>query len=151
MSKIIKEELDNLSELIRQAYDLIHSEEDIDHVFKKDIKQRLYGKHPKCFLKLMPIGQDIEPYLLPICNRAGIGDKRVIKASCMIVQKLMSQENPMFDINSLQGVLNQLQHKETTLSQRIPKPSDMAARKGHVSRMFNNIKSYLDLIKTGDV
>jgi len=153
MKKNLKEELSNVSELIRQAYNLINPEEEnhMHNLFRKDIKQRMYGQHPKCFLKLLPIGQDTSEYLMPMCNRGGFEDFRVIHISMSIIQHLMDQQNSKFDVNSLQSALDQLQHKHNTLSQTVPKPQTMAARKAHVTRMFNNIKGYLDMIKSGEI
>jgi len=147
----LKEEFEQLSELIRKANDLINPEDSLAYLLKKDVRDRLAGEKPKCFLKLLPIGRDTSPYLLPICNRAGIEDPKVIAVSLKIVQKFMEEENPKFDINVLQSILNQLNHRNNVLLKTVPKPATAAARKAKVTRMFKNIKSYLDINKTNAI
>jgi hypothetical protein len=151
MSTQLKEEFKQLLELIRRANDLVNPEDSLSYLLKKDIRDRLYGEKPKCFLKLLPIGRDTSPYLLPICNRAGIEDPKVIAVSLKIVQKFIDDENGKFDINTLQGILNQLNHRHDTLVKKVPKPASAAARKAQVTRMFKNIKSYLDINKTSSI
>jgi hypothetical protein len=151
MSTQLKEEFKQLLELIRRANDLVNPEDSLSYLLKKDVRDRLYGEKPKCFLKLLPIGRDTSPYLLPICNRAGIEDPKVIAVSLKIVQKFIDDENGKFDINTLQGILNQLNHRHDTLVKKVPKPASAAARKAQVTRMFKNIKSYLDINKTSSI
>jgi len=148
MSTQLKEEFDHLSELIRKANDLINPGENLADIIKKDVRDRLYGEKPKCFVKLLPIGRDTSPYLLPICNRAGIEDPKVIKVSIKVIEKLMSGESGKFDVNALQSVLNKLNHHNSVFSKQIPKPMSAGAKKAKVTRMFGNIKKYLDLTKT---
>lgn len=151
MSNQLKEEFKQLSELIRKANELVNPEDSLSYLLKKDIRDRLYGEKPKCFMKLLPIGRDTSPYLLPICNRAGIEDPKVIGVSLKVIQKLMDNTNGKFDINALQSILNQLQHRHNTFIKRIPKPATAAAKKAQVTRMFKNIKQYLDMNKTSAI
>lgn len=148
MSEQLKKEFEQLSELIRKANDLINPEDSISYLQKKDLRDRLYGEKPKCFLKLLPIGRDTSPYLIPLCNRAGIEDPKVIKISLNIVQKLIDSDKGRFDNNILQSILNKLNHRHNVLSKTVPKPASAAARKAQVTRMFKNIKSHLDMNKT---
>ena len=140
-----------VTELKRTAHDLINPEDSLSYLLKKDVRDRLYGEKPKCFLKLLPIGRDTSPYLLPICNRAGIEDPKVIAMSLRLVQRLMDDPDGKFDTNALQGVLNQLNHRNNVLSKTVPKPATTAAKKAKVTRMFKKIKSYLDINKTGAI
>jgi hypothetical protein len=151
MSTNLKKDLDHLSELIRKANELINPENDLSYLIKKDIRDRLYGEKPKCFIKILPIGRDTSPYLLPICNRQGIEDAKVIKVSIKVIEKLMSNENGKFDVNMLQTVLNKLNHHDSVFSKQIPKPMSTGAQKAKVTRMFGNIKKYLDLTKTSAI
>jgi len=148
MSAKLKEEFDHLSELIRKANELINPEKDLGYLLKKDVRDRLYGEKPKCFIKMLPIGRDTSPYLLPICNRAGIEDPKVIKISIGIIEKLMTDESGKYDTNALQTILNKLNHHNSVFSKKIPKPMSTGAQKAKVTRMFGNIKKYLDLTKT---
>ena len=147
MKNNIQTELHQLSELIRQANDLINPEDSIAYLQKKDLIDRLYGKKPKCFLKLQPIGRDVSPYLIPLCNRAGFEDPKVINIAIKMVQRLMTDKAGMFDSNDIQKVLNRLNHRMSVLSKTVPKPMSMGAKKAKVTRMFNNIKQHLHGIR----
>jgi len=151
MSNQLKEEFKQLSELIRKANALVNPEDSLSYLLKKDMRDRLYGDKPKCFLKLLPIGRDTSPYLIPICNRAGIEDPKVVGVSLKVIQKIMSDQSGKFDVNTLQSILNQLQHRHNTLIKTVPKPATAAARKAKVTRMFKNIKQYLDINKTNAI
>lgn len=147
MSEKIQEDIQRLSELIRKVNDLINPEDSLAYLQKKDLVDRLYGKHPKCFIKLTPIGRDTSPYLIPLCNRSGYEDPKVIAVAIKMVEKLMTQNSDLYDSNDMQKVLNQLNHRNNVLSKVIPKPAMMAAQKSKVTRMFNNIRQHLDVIK----
>jgi hypothetical protein len=144
---MIKGELQNLSELIRRANELINPDQSIDYLLKKDLRDRLYGVKPACFMKLRPIGRDTSAYLLPLCNRYGIEDPRVIQVSIKMIERLMTDDR--FSSTDLQTMLNSLNHRNNTFVKNIPKPASAAARKAQVTRMFNNIRKYLVLSKTG--
>ena len=145
----LREDIRHLSELIRKANDLINPEDTLAYLQKKDLRDRLYGEKPKCFLKLLPIGRDTSPYLIPLCNRSGFEDPKVIKVAIGMVQRLMTDKAGMFDNNDIQKVLNQLNHRMSVLSKTVPKPMSMGAKKAKVTRMFKNIKKHLDMNKTG--
>ena len=148
MKSKLNEDIRHLSELIRKANDLINPESSIEYLQKKDLRDRLYGEKPKCFLKLLPIGQDTSPYLVPICNRAGFEDPKVISVAIKMVQRIMSEKSDKFDTNAVQHVLNQLNHRHSVLSKEVPKPMSMGAKKAKITRMFQNIKHHLDMNKT---
>jgi len=136
MSKnMIQEELQNLSELIRRANELINPDQSIGYLLKRDIRDRLYGEKPACFI-------------FPICNRYGMEDPKVIQISIKMAERLMVDDR--FDSGALQTMLNSLNHKNDTFVKRVPKPASQAAKKAQVTRMFNNIKKYLVLSKTGE-
>ena len=139
-------DIKQLSELIRRANDLINPEDSLSYLTQKDLRDRLYGDKPKCFLKLMPIGRDTNPYLVPLCNRSGFEDPKVIDIAIKMVQKLMAEKSDMFDNNDIQKILNQLNHRKSVLSKTVPKPMSMGAKKAKVTRMFKRIKGHLDMI-----
>lgn len=140
-------ELQTLHELIRTASDhLLTKEEKIGYLAHPELRNRLYGKFPECFLCLKRMGRDTSPYLLPICNRAGIIDPMVIKISYKAVAKLMNDNTGTFDVNELQQILDKLDRMKARYKKSIPKPPQAAARKAVVTRMFNNIKGHLQTI-----
>ena len=150
METKLNEELKVLSELIRKADELINPEESLAYLVHKDMRDRLYGMKPACFMKLQPIGRDTSAYLFPICNRHGMEDPKVINLSIKMLQKIMTDSAGRFDNNDIQKMLSKLQHRHDTFVKQIPKPASQAARKAHVSKMFNNIRKYLTLSKTGE-
>jgi hypothetical protein len=142
MSK--EKELHKLEELIRTASDhLLTKEEKIGYIINPELKNRLYGKFPECFISLKRMGQDTSAYLLPLCNRAGIMDPQVINISYKAVGKLLSDPTGSFDVNELQGILDKLTRLKDRYDKTIPKPAQQAGRKAVVTRMFNNIKNHL--------
>jgi hypothetical protein len=148
--KYLEEEFGVLEELLRQAYNLIHDEgDDLSYLTKKDMRDRLYGKYPKCFLKLTPIGRDTSDYMLPMCNRGGIEDPKVVGISMKVIQRMLDGNIGNFVNNELQKVLNSLQHKHNVLSKTVPKPATTAAKKAQVTRMLNKIQGVMDFNKTG--
>ena len=149
MTQNINEELKVLSELIRKADKLINPEDSLAYLIHKDVRDRLYGKKPACFMKLRPIGRDTSAYLFPICNRSGMEDPKVIKLSISMLQKSMVDSR--FDPKDIQGMLGKMQHRHDTFIKQIPKPASAAAKKAKVTKMFDNIKKYLTLSKTGEM
>jgi hypothetical protein len=148
MSTTLEEQVEVLEELIRTANELINPENSLAYLQKKDVIDRLYGDKPSCFLKLQPIGRDTKTYLLPLCNRSGMEDPKVINVSMKIVKRFVDDPTGRFDINILNTLLSKLQHRHSVLAKTVPHPAKTAARKANVTKMFNNIKSHLDLDKT---
>ena len=139
-----EKELERLQELIRTVSDhLLTKEEKIGYIGNIELKKRLYGKFPECFISLKRMGRDTSPYLLPLCNRAGIVDPIVLKISYKAIQKLMNDNTGSFDVNDLQGILSKLDRMKHRYEKQVPKPPQAAARKAVVTRMFNNIKNHL--------
>ena len=148
---IQQEDIQYLDELIRKVNDLLNPEDSLAYLQKKDIRDRLHGEKPGCFMTLQKIGRDTQPYMLPMCNRYGMHDPKVIGASLKVIQRLIDTGNSGYDTNDLQGVLNRLQHRHNVLSKEVPKPWSTAAKKAKVTRMFGNIKKYLAMSKTGEM
>ena len=138
-----------LLELIRTANALIDPEDSLSYLQKKDVVDKLRGDKPTCFMKIQGIGQDASDYFLPICNRNGIEDPKVINVSLQAVKKMIDGYSGKYDVNVMNTMLNKLQHKHNILSKAIPKPAKAAARKAKITKMFKNIKNHLDTFKTG--
>jgi len=145
--KNIEENLEVLEELIRTAAaNLVGDNETMEYLRSKGLRDKLYGKFPECFMsikKLGRIGRNTAPYMLPLCNRAGITDPKVISISIKVIQKLMSDTSGAYDVNDLKTVLASLERKNSVYSKDIPKPPNQAGRKALVTRMFNNVKNHL--------
>lgn len=141
-------EFHRLEELIRSASDhLLTKEEKIGYILNPEVKNRLYGKFPECFISLKRMGRDTSAYLLPLCNRAGIMDPAVIDISYKAVGKLLGDPTNAFDVNDLQTILDKLTRLKARYEKTIPKPPQQAGRKAVVTRMFNNVKKHLSIVQ----
>lgn len=137
-------ELQNLEELIRLASQhLLTKEDKLLYITRPELRDKLYGKFPECFISLKRMGRDTSSYLLPLCNRAGMIDPDVIEISVKVIQRLMSDPSGMYDINQLQTILDKLDRMKARYKKEVPKPPQQAGRKAVVTRMFNNIKQHL--------
>lgn len=148
----LDEQIEKLEELIRSASQHIQhgddiEEDDIGALIKKDVRDRLCGKHPECFLSLKRMGR--EPFFLPICNRKAIVDPRVIKISMGAVEKMMAGDTSG-DVNDLQHIFDKLSRLQTRYAADIPKPPKAAARKAMVTKMMKKMGRYINVIKPKD-
>jgi len=138
-----------LEELIRKVDGYLlpqQAEDDMAYLYSKEIRDSLYGTHPKCFLKIKGIGREF-PTLFPICNRHGHKDPKVIDITRKVLQKIMSDHVGMYDSNDMVEVLSKLDRLYSVYSKDIPKPPEAAGRKANVTRMMNRIKKHLDVYK----
>jgi len=136
-------QFEQLSELLRKASELLYpfsEQEDIAYMQKKDIRDRLYGKFPKCFLAFKGIGSRPIP-LFPICNRAGMMDPKMIDFSRRLVARM--QESDKFDKDELTGINVNLDRLYSKYTKEPIKPSKEAGKKGLQTRLFNNIQKYI--------
>jgi len=146
---MVEKEFKILNELIRSAYNALDPVDKYSYLYHKNIVDSLYGRKPECFLSLKrkedggPMGQNLDPYLIPVCNRAGFEDRDIIKLSLQKVQQMIEDEDGNIDINDLKSALTRLQHRHNVYSKTIPKPAHMAGHKANTTRMLNNIKKYL--------
>jgi len=145
---IPEEDFIYLEELIRKVDGYLTPEpaDDIEYLYSKDLRDRLYGKHPKCFVKIQGIGREF-PTIMPICNRHGHKDARVIAITIKVLQKLMNDKSGIYDSNQMVELLTKLDRLHNVYSKEIPKPPEAAGRKSQVTRMMNNIKKHLDVYK----
>ena len=148
MSTIPEQDYMYLEELIRKVdgYLMPKPEDDLEYLYSKDLRDRLYGKNPKCFIKIKGIGREF-PTLMPICNRHGHKDPKVISMTRNVLQRLMNDKAGLFDGNEMVEMLGKLDRLHNTYSKDIPKPPEAAGRKANVTRMMNNIKKHLDVYK----
>jgi hypothetical protein len=145
-----KNKSQNLEELIRTASQhLLTKEERVGYLMNPELKNELYGKFPECFICVKKLGRDTSDYLLPLCNRAGIIDPEVIHISYQAVGRLLSDESGLYDVNTLQGILDRLDRMKSRYKKDIPKPPRAAGRKAVVTRMFKNVKNHLDGMTVG--
>jgi len=138
--------LEHLEELIRMASTHLLSKDERIGYLNNDhgLRDRLYGKYPKCFIAIYR--KDATVINLPICNRLGIIDVDVINLSVKAIQKLMEDEDGSIDVNELTKVLTKLETVKNRYDKPVPKPPVPAAVKGQMTQMFNNIKNHLNTV-----
>lgn len=137
-------QFEQLSELLRKASDLLYpfsEQDDIAYMQKKDIRDRLYGKFPKCFIAFKGIGSRPIPFF-PICNRAGMTDPKMIAFSKRLVSRM--QESGKFDSDELDGINVRLDRLYSKYTKEPIKPSKEAGKKALQTKLFNNIKKYIE-------
>lgn len=142
MKKTINENLEILQELIRKVDSLISPmtvDSKLKWLMSKDVKNKLFETHPKCFLT-MNIGQ--KSMVFPVCNRSGMEDPDIIAISLKVANKLAGRSN--INNEELVVILKKLEMLQRKFSKDIPKPSDMAVRKGMSTKEINQIKSILN-------
>lgn len=147
--KSLDEHIEQLEELIRAASRHIpHGDnveaDDIGDLVKKDVRDRLYGKHPECFVSLKRMGR--EPFFLPICNRKAIVDPKAIKISMGAIEKLMANQSSG-DVNELQSVFDKLSRMEKRYGKEIPMPPKAASRKAMVTKLMKKMGRYIKTIQ----
>jgi hypothetical protein len=141
----LNEGLQHLDELIRRVTSYLDPTDRFEYLNDENEVSSMRSKYPSCFVTLG--GKGREPAFLPICNRAGIIDPKVVAISMKVVQNFINSPTNQYDINDLQQILNTLQRLQYRYDKDIPKPPDQAAKKGVVTKMFNNIKTYLDITR----
>ena len=146
MKKIkINEKFSRVEELLRKANALINpitTSKELQWLQNKDSRNKLFELYPKCFLK-MNIGQ--KHLVLPVCNRSGMIDPSIVSFSIKLANKYANK--PDVNQEELVVVLKKLEMLYKKFSNDIPKPADMAERKGRVTKLLNNIKDYLKPIR----
>jgi len=148
----LDESIEKLEELIRTASQHIPAEkemdeEDIGQLIKKDVRDRLYGKNPECFVSLKRIGR--EPFFLPICNRRAVVDPKAINISMKVVQRMMDGDSSG-DVNELQNVFDKLTRLKTRYEKPAATSAKAASRKAMVTKLMNKMGRYIKVIKPKD-
>lgn len=135
-----------LTELIRTANEYLNPDGDpLAYLQRKQLRDRLYGEFPKCFLTLKGVGRET-PHLFPLCNRLGTYDASVIKHSIELAKKM--NDTGEYDTVEITAIIGKLERLYDRYSKDIPKPANMAARKGYQTRVFNKIKDYLGQVRS---
>lgn len=147
MSKQLKEHYQVLDELIRSVAKNLEPHDTLKALQQKDLRDRLRGKYPECFLSVKPLGGQT-PDFFPVCNTAGMIDARAIELSLRAVDRLMNDDSGAYDSNDLTKMLTKLQRMKDVYSKDVPKPPSQAGRKAVVTRMMNNVKDHLKVTRT---
>ena len=147
MSKKLKEHYQVLDELIRSVAKNLEPHDTLKALQQKQLRDRLRGKYPECFLSVKPLGGQT-PDFFPVCNTAGMIDARAIELSLRTLDRLMNDDSGAYDVNDLTKMLTKLQRMKDVYSKDVPKPPNQAGRKAVVTRMINNVKDHLKVTRT---
>jgi len=143
----IQESLEVIDELIRSVARNLEPHDTLKALQSQDLRNRLRGKYPKCFLSVKSIGGQT-PDFFPVCNTAGMIDPRAIELSLRSVSRLMNDDSGTYDTNDLSNMLSKLERMRSVYSKDIAKPPNQAGRKAVVTRMMNHVKDHLRTIRT---
>jgi len=147
---IQEKELQHLSELIRRVSNLLSPDTYLDNVsdiINKQVRDRLIGVYPKCFLKAKNVwGRELP--IMPICNRRGIEDPSMIAFSLKVANAM--KDSPNIDQDHLGSTIVKLTRLQNKFSKSIPKPDEMAAKKALTTRLMTKVKDYLSLLSPKD-
>lgn len=137
-----------IEELIRKVTSIVSPglyDETLNVIMNKETRKRLYDDHPKCFIP-MTYG-DKNPLLLPICNRQGLEDLKMIRFSMKLMDRMKKHFNDI-DQDNIDSIIIKLKRLESKFLKEIPKSTRMAALKAKSTiNINNNIKSYLQKIR----
>ena len=149
MKKKILNEVNKLTEFIQKVNDIVSPisfRDELRAVMDRNTRKHLCEKHPKCWLPVN-ISNSSVPFL-PICNRNGATDKRMIAFSMKLANRLLGRED--VDRGMLEITIKKLDRLNSVYSKDTPKPADMAARKANVTKAMMVLKRELDKIKTSN-
>ncbi len=143
----LNEQFYQLNELIRKVNNVLfpYDRKNLEWLQKKEIRDILYGKHPKCFLSIKSKYGDSLPFFC-ICNMSGVHDPNIISFSIKLAQKLKTLGN--YENEEIEAILTKLHRLYNTYTKDVIKPPKEAARKGKQTRNFTKIKKYLDKVST---
>lgn len=139
--KSLSEKFEVLDELIRKVNDLINPipvEDELEWLQNRDMSKKLFEEHPKCFIA-MNFGQ--QNFTLPICNRMGMEDPKIIDFSIALVNKVAGRDYA--DQEQIVVILRRLNMLKKKFSSDSPKPEDMAGRKAIVTKKLRQLKSMM--------
>ena len=104
-TKILQELLSKISSYL----DPDTTDDKMKGLYDQKLSERLFGEKPECFVAIKGKGQDIST-LLPVCNRAGIQDPRVIQFSIKLAQRMTTSDKVgLVDPASLTEAISTLQ------------------------------------------
>lgn len=144
-NKIYLKEFNSLQELIQKINHIMTPltfRDELKSILNKDTIKNLSEKYPKCFF---PINMGNGAMNLPICNRNGSTDKRMIAFSLKAANRLMKRDD--VDRGMLEVTIKKLERLNTTYSKDVPTPANKAAIKANLTKSFIKMKKYLDDIK----
>lgn len=145
MKKEYLKEFKNLQELIQKINHIMTPltfRDELKSVLDPTTVKNLSEKYPKCYF---PINMGNSQMVLPICNRNGSTDKRMITFALKAANRMMKRDD--VDRGMLEVTIKKLERLNSTYSKDIPKPANKAAIKANLTKSFIKMRQYLDTIK----
>jgi len=142
----VDEQFELLDELIRKVHSLIGPydiHDELKWLMQRDVRKKIFEKFPKCFLSLRSKGRFI-PFF-PICNMTGKEDPEMIAFSMKMADKM--KDKPDIDQKELDIIVVKLQRLHNRFNKEIPKPPNVAAKKGVITKSLKTIGNYLKKIR----
>lgn len=146
MKKKILNEVNKLTEFIQKVNDIVSPisfRDELRAVMDRNTRKHLCEKHPKCWLPVN-ISNSSVPFL-PICNRNGATDRRMIAFSMKLANRLLGRED--VDRGTLEITIKKLNRLNNTYSKDIPTPPGSVAKKANITKAMIILKRQLDSIK----
>lgn len=141
----MKKDTQILQELLTKITSYLDPDNDADQMkalHDRKLLERLYGEKPECFVSIKGKGQDLST-ILPVCNRAGIQDPRIIEFSIKMAKKMaISDKVGLVDPASLREAVEELEELKEKVKKGKASPKG-AALKGNSTKGINKIKAYL--------
>jgi len=107
-------------------------EDDLVHIQRKLVRDRLYGEKPECFLTIKnKIGQELPMFV--ICNREGMKDKRFVMLSLKMAEML----DDNYEESEKRNLINRLRNIVDTVENK-----DEVNEKEKISKFLERIQKY---------
>lgn len=129
-----------LQELLRNLQNQILPETDIenqDWFNNQDNLKSLLNQKPKCIIQYNS-QQGLQYFSL--CNQRGIRCPKTMQLSIDLAKKLAQTDSS----NELLIIISKLSRYHNRYNKDVPKPHEMAYKKGQTTQHFNKLKNYLD-------
>jgi len=141
-TRYLQELLNNISSYLN----LDDTDDQMKWLYNKKLVERLYGEKPECFVAIKGRGQDIST-ILPVCNRDGMKDPRIIQFSIKLAQKMGADDKVgLVDPASLREAMEDLEELKEKAMREKSSPKG-AALKGNSTKGINKIKAHLKRVR----
>jgi len=140
---ILKEEFHRLEEFIQKINHIvtpISFRDELKSIMDRERRKALCEKYPKCWIPIN-VGGSLIPFL-PICNRNGMTDPRMIDFSLKLAKRLNNREN--IDHEMLEFAIDKLEKLHLKCSQKTPKTDHVTSKKDKISKASNTLNRSLE-------
>ena len=147
--QIFTENFKVLNEFIQKVNDIISPisfRDELKTVMDKTTRKQLSEKYPRCWLPVNISNSNV-PFL-PICNRNGSTDKRMIAFSMRLANRLLDRED--VDRGTLEITIKKLSRMHNTYSREIPTPPNIVARRANITKAMILLKKQLNALRGTD-